>query len=105
MGGEAGGAQINGLAGITSVSGTHTSANNFRGAFTVSASATTGTATFTTSEPDTNYYLSITPTTNSGSYVAGSTTIEKTAKATNGFTITVQAAPSSNQGFDWILVR
>jgi hypothetical protein len=105
MGGSEGGVQIDGLTGIPGISFTQTPARNLRGQFTVSASATTGTATFVASEPDTNYFLSITPTANSGSYVAGSTTIEKVVKGTGNFAITVQAAPSSTQTFDWILIR
>ena len=58
-------------------------------------------------EFDTNYYLTVTPTTISGTPAAGSNRITSISKATNGFTINVEAAPGTGNSitFDWHLFR
>lgn len=93
--------------GLKGVSATTTSANNLRGSINISGAADSDAVTFDTPEPDTNYFLTVTPTTVTGSPEAGSNRIRSIGKTRKGFTIKLEAAPGNGNGvtFDWHLIR
>lgn len=101
---DAVGAQYSGVEGI---SGTLTESKNLRGSLTISGTNVSGTVTFTNAEPDTSYYLTVTPTTKSGSPAADSMHVESISKSTGSFTVTLKAAPGAgtSRDFDWHLIR
>ena len=92
---------------IGGLSGTATEAKNLRGAVTVSDMNTSALASFGTSEPDGNYYLTLTPTSVSGTPAAGANRIASIDKVTTGFTVHIEAAPGAGNSitFDWHLIR
>jgi hypothetical protein len=89
------------------ISATSTKANNLRGSVTVSGTATTGTVTFPTAEPDATYFLQVTPAAPTGTPAAGSNRVKSISKAAGSFTITLEVAPGASMGqtFDWVLIR
>jgi hypothetical protein len=89
------------------ISATATKANNLRGSVTISGTATTGTVTFPTAEPDSSYFLQVTPAAPTGTPAAGSNRVKSISKAAGSFTITLEVAPGTSmaQAFDWVLIR
>lgn len=80
---------------------------NMRGSFQIAGAATTATITFSRTEANTSYFVSITATAKTGAPAAGANRVVSVAKATTGFTVTVEAAPggATDVSFDWIIVR
>lgn len=66
-------------------------------AVTVSGAATTGTFTFAAAneEPDTSYYVVITPITVTGAAAAGASRVRSVSKTVTAVTFTVEAAPGA----------
>lgn len=90
--GDVVGQQLNFVSGI---SNTTTPANNLRGSGATSSASST-TVDFVTAESDTNYYVSVTPTSGGG-------VVSSIAKSTTGFTITWSSSVTNT--FDWHLIR
>lgn len=80
---------------------------NQRGQLTISEANTSGTATFTTEEADTNYSVFLTPVAITGAPASGAFTVKTVTKATTGITPTLVAAPGAGTSvtFDYIVVR
>jgi hypothetical protein len=93
--------------GMVSLSGTDVLGNNLRGNLVISGSSSTGTVTFATNEPDSSYYLSVTPVSSTGTPVAGSNRILSVAKNAGNFVVTLETAPGGGNSvtFDWHLIR
>lgn len=95
------------LTAISSLSSTVTAANNLAGTMSISDANTSNAYTFPTAEPDTSYYLTVTPSSQVGAPATGSSRIVKIVKTTTTFTVTVETAPGAGttQNFDWHLFR
>lgn len=80
---------------------------NLRGSVTVSGLESSGTAIFDFKEPDTNYFVNITPSERSGNPQSGSNRVQWTEKTQDGFTIILENAPGVGNSvtFDWFLLR
>jgi len=77
------------------------------GTATVSEANTSIAVTFAAAEPDTSYFLAVTPISKSGAPAAGSNRVDHIDKTTGGFTLHVETAPGvgTSVTFDWTLTR
>lgn len=77
------------------------------GSVPVTGAATTGTHSFGSAQPDTNYQILANPISSTGGPAPASNRILSIAKTVNDFTITVEAAPGvgATVNFDFLLVR
>jgi len=96
-----------GITKIGGLSATTTEARNLSGDETVEGDATTVTIKFNTPELDKKYYLTVTPTTLTGTPTPGSTRVRSVVKDLNTATITLESAPGAGASvtFDWHLIR
>jgi len=85
------------LLNLKSLSASGTTGNNLRGRVSNPASGTTSTVTFSTAEPDANYYVMVTGDTDRKYWV--------TSKATTGFTINTDTAFAGSGSTEWLLIR
>jgi len=81
--------------------------NGLAGSFTLGAGDIASTVVFASAQPDTDYYVTLTPTDDSGSPVANSRVVRKVEKTVDDFEVTVVAPPGGGNTvtFDWILRR
>jgi hypothetical protein len=95
------------LAGIRGVSSSGVQSRNLAGQGTASGSAASVTVTFTASEIDTSYRLSLTPVSSVGTPAPGSNRVLSVVKTTTGFTAGLEQAPGAGNSitFDWLLLR
>ena len=96
--------QINNQFGL---SGTDTQANNLRGTATVTGAATTATWTFTTAEPDVNYYPVATAVSSTGGPAAGSNRVLSITKNAGSVVVNTEVAPggAATVTFDIHIIR
>ncbi len=95
------------MLGVRSISQTTTQAWNLRGSFTISGMNTVATIALYPKETDTEYFLTVTPTTAVGNPATGSNRILSISKDTKSFAVQVEAAPGKGNSvtFDWHLIR
>jgi hypothetical protein len=94
---------ITGLSGL-SATATPPAFTNLRGTLSFATSAT-ATATFSTVEPDTNYFIELGAPQGAALPIAGSGRFQRIVKTTSGFTVTTEVASTQTQTVDWMLVR
>ena len=80
---------------------------NLRGLVQVTGVNTSATVTFTTAEPNANYFIVATPVELTNTPAAGSNRVTNISKTASGFTINVEVAPGGTGivTFNWIMVR
>ena len=80
---------------------------NLRGLVQVTGANTSATVTFTTAEPNANYFIVATPVELINAPAAGSNRVTSITKTASGFTINVEVAPGGTGivTFNWIMVR
>ena len=78
-----------------------------RGQIGLSGGATTVVVSLAPAEPDTSYFVQLTPVQTSGTPPAGAYTVNNVTKATGTFTISVLAAPGAGNTvvYDWFVYR
>ena len=97
---------------VQGLSSTWVRAKNLRGQCSLGGNQTSCEVSFPAAEYDNNYFIEATPTATFGSPATGSNRIASISKLDGGFTLNVEAAPSTYTDgggagvtFDWLLVR
>ena len=77
------------------------------GNITISDSETSQTVVFTTEQPDTDYFPQLSVTGSSGAVAAAAFQITSITKTTQGFTVTIAAAPGADASvtFNYLITR
>lgn len=95
------------ITGVEGISATNLETRNLRGSLVIADGAASGTVSFDHTEPDADYFVTVTAVGVAGTPVAGSNRVLSIEKLEDGFTVQLEAAPGPGNGveLDWHLIR